>query len=159
MANPQWENGFIKMATEIWEALTKTRIPGEAMQVLMAIIRKTYGWNKKEDFIAHSQIAEMTGLKKQNVERAIKRLIKMNMITAIKYDGSQIISYSLNKDYETWKPQSKKITTAIKYDGGTAIRNDDHNIQLINTTTINKLPNSFSNAEIHKKIKMSLGIN
>jgi len=101
MANPQIANGHIKIANEIWDALCKIRIPGEARQVLDVIIRKTYGWNKKEDQISLSQISKMTGLKRQNVSRAIKRLIQMKIV--IKNDDSFINSYKINKNYELWQ--------------------------------------------------------
>jgi len=47
MKSPQTENGYIKIANELWDALTGIRIPGEVRQVLDYIFRKTYGYNKK----------------------------------------------------------------------------------------------------------------
>ena len=70
MVSPQLENGYIRISTEVWQALCKIRIPGEARQVLDAIIRKTWGWNKKEDRISLSQFVDATGLKKDKVIRA-----------------------------------------------------------------------------------------
>ena len=45
MASPQTENGYVKIATELHDALCKTRISGEARQMLDVIIRKTYGYD------------------------------------------------------------------------------------------------------------------
>ena len=61
MTTPQLENGYIKIATELYDALCGIRIPGEARQVFDVILRKTYGWNKKKDAIALSQFVEATG--------------------------------------------------------------------------------------------------
>ncbi len=135
MANPQLENGYIRISTEIWEALTKIRIPGEAMNVFMAIIRKTYGWNKKEDRIALSQLSEMSGLKKPNVLRAIHKLESMNLISVIKKDNDYIPNYCFNKNYEKWKPLSKKITTVIKKDNSVIKLATTINTKSINTIT------------------------
>ena len=60
MANPQKENGYTAIANEIMEALCRHRIPGEDRQVLDVIFRKTYGFNKIEDYISLSQFVDMT---------------------------------------------------------------------------------------------------
>lgn len=44
------------------------------MRVVMAIIRLTYGWNKKADRIADSQIAEVCHLPRQKVNRIKQQL-------------------------------------------------------------------------------------
>ena len=54
MANPQTENGHIKIANEIIEAITRTNLSAHESRVLWYIIRKTYGFNKKMDWMALS---------------------------------------------------------------------------------------------------------
>ena len=88
MANPQTEDGYLKIALEIQDAFCRTRIPGEERQVLDAIIRKTYGWHKCEDKISMGQIAQMTGMKRPNVARALKNLISKKIVTVIKSDNT-----------------------------------------------------------------------
>ncbi|OGH05916.1 MAG: hypothetical protein A2W22_06960 [Candidatus Levybacteria bacterium RBG_16_35_11] len=112
MANPQCENGFVKIANTLMEALARIRIPGEARQVMDLIFRKTYGFNKKEDAITLSQFCLATGIKKPNCQRAINKLIEMNLV--IKKDNGNIPIYKINKDFDTWKPLSKKITLSKK---------------------------------------------
>jgi len=91
------------------EALAQTRIPGEARQCLDAILRKTLGWGKSEDWITLSQFCLMTGLPKQNICRGIARLQKMNVVI-IKIDNEKRKTYRINADFSTWKPLSKLIT-------------------------------------------------
>lgn len=112
MANPQPDK-FLRISTEFFDALIKIRIPGEARQVFDFIIRKTWGFNKKEDRIPLSQFALATGLKKPTVMRALGKLKKMNIIV-IKKDNTNEIKYSIYKDFDNWKPLSKKITVAKK---------------------------------------------
>lgn len=116
MASPQLENGYTKIANEIIDALTAYRLPGEQMQCLLLIIRKTYGFNKIDDMISNSQFVSGTGLKKPNVCRAIKGLIDKNIV--IKKDNNYVPTYQFNKNYKTWKVLSKKITakSVIKID-------------------------------------------
>jgi len=115
MANPQVEDGYCKIANKIMEALSHTRIPGEARQILDVIIRKTYGWNKKEDMISHSQFAEITGLSRGNVYRGLNKLKQMNLIVLVPSKaraGSCI--YSINKDFDTWKRLPSKTQVPSK---------------------------------------------
>ncbi|SRR6266481_1119368 len=107
MASPQKENGFTPVANEIVEALARTRINGEAMQVLWVILRKTYGYQKKEDAIALSQFVEFTGLKRQTVYKAIHKLLMLGIVTQ---KGSTIANkYCFIKNYALWKPLPKKV--------------------------------------------------
>jgi phage replication O-like protein O len=115
VASPQKENGYTTIANELFEALARTRISGEARQVLDVIFRKTYGFNKKKDFVALSQFCECTGLTKQSASRALKKLIEMGIVDK-KDKGSPVAgnAYEIIKDYEKWKPLSKKITVDKK---------------------------------------------
>lgn len=108
MAEPQTENGYLKIANELFDALCHTRIPGEARLIWDTIIRKTYGYGKKEDAIALSQFCSATGLNKQHVCQGIAKLKNMNLVTVKGNDIANI--YCINKDFDTWKPLPKKVT-------------------------------------------------
>lgn len=118
MANPQTENGFVRIATAIMDRLCKMRIPGEARQVLDFVIRKTWGFNKKSDIISVSQFVEGTGLSRQHVYRARLKLEKMNLIRTQK-GSTGMVSYSFQKDYDQWKGEPKKVHEPKKVRGGT----------------------------------------
>src|SRR5260221_12769494 len=113
MASPQKENGNVGIANEIQDALCGMRIPGEARQVLDVIFRKTYGYNKTWDGIALATFAVMTGIDKRHLHRAIKILKKMNLIITKEGDAKWIL-YAVNKDFDTWKPSPKKVTSPKK---------------------------------------------
>jgi len=112
MANPQIENGYTKIANEVMEALCGIRISGEARQCLDVIIRKTWGYNKRFDYIALSQFTELTGLERPTVYRGIVKLVKMNLIKITRNEKSKRVGnmYQINKDFDCWKVLSKKIT-------------------------------------------------
>ena len=97
MANPQKELGHVEIANDLWEALCRADIPGRQRRVLDAIIRKTWGWQKKSDLIALSQIEKMTGIGRTNVCVLLKWLKAANMITR-DTDGRTAIQ----KDFEAW---------------------------------------------------------
>lgn len=154
MASPQCEDGFTKIANEILEALARTRIPGEARQVLDTIFRKTYGYGKKEDVISLSQFVLATGILKPNVCASLKQLKAMNLI--IQKDNDVANAYSINKDFEAWRPLSKKITVLSKRI--TACENNQHNQGLEGDASIIQKDNGQKNviqkdnASLSKKI-------
>jgi len=118
--NPQCEDGYTKIANEILDALCRFRIPGEQRQCLDFILRKTYGYHKKEDSISNSQFCEGTGLLKGNVTRALKELSEKQLV--IKNDNGKYPTYRFNKNYTEWRelskkqPVIKKATVVIKSD-------------------------------------------
>lgn len=97
MANPQLEDGYTQIANEILENLMRTYLPPNQWQVLLCIIRKTYGFRKKVDWIANCQIVEATGLVKSTVSRALRRLEQQGLINR---NGKSI---GFQKDWEQWK--------------------------------------------------------
>lgn len=104
MPNPQAENGHIDIANEIAEALMVTQVSGYDNRVLWAIFRKTYGWHKKEDWIAFSQLEIMTKIHRSHISRSIKRLVERNIVTRI---GNKL---SFNKIYTQWRVLPKLVT-------------------------------------------------
>jgi phage replication O-like protein O len=102
MANPQKEDGFVPLANEILEALARTRILSEARQVFDAVIRMTYGWNRKHYRITYRQFSSLTGLTQAHVYRSIQYLIRHRLIE--KTD----MGYGIQKDHEQWISHSKK---------------------------------------------------
>jgi len=110
LANPQKENGYTPISNEILDALIKTKINSDAWKLTLFIIRKTYGFNKKQDKIALSQFVLATQLKKSVVCRGLNRLQNMNIIIRIANDECTI--YRFNKDFDTWKPLAKLLTLA-----------------------------------------------
>jgi len=104
MANPQKEDGHVDIANEIIEAMAKTYFSSYEIQVLLAILRKTYGWHKKEDWIPISQLVGMTGIYKSHISRTLKKLIQRNMII------KSGIKLSFQKDYEKWEKLPKQVT-------------------------------------------------
>lgn len=132
MANPQVEDGRTEIANDIQDAFCRTRIAGEERQVLDCILRKTYGWHKVEDAISLSQFADMTGMKKPAIVRAIKGLLSKKIIIVIKKDNAPAQIYRFNKDYDQWEPLSKKITLSKKIK--TVIKKDNPSLSFLSTT-------------------------
>lgn len=104
MASPQLEDGYTKIANELFEALCRVQLSGHEWSYVMAVMRKTYGYNKKEDWVTNTQIAQMTGLRKERVSEAKRRLLEKKIVTE---NRNKI---SLNKNYEEWLELRKTVT-------------------------------------------------
>lgn len=100
MASPQIENGYTKIANELLEAIIRWRLSKYELDVLMVIIRKTYGWRKKQDWISLSQLSEATGIQIPHISRAINLLVKQNIVT--KGGSRKKPLLSVQKDYDRW---------------------------------------------------------
>jgi len=81
MASPQLENGYTRVANELLEALMTVQMSGSEWQYVMCVFRKTYGYNKKEDWVTNTQIMKMTGLRKERVSEAKSRLLNKKIVT------------------------------------------------------------------------------
>lgn len=109
MKSPQKENGYVAIANELYEALARFRIPGEADQLLKVIFRKTYGFNKKRDAISLSQFHDATGIYRSHIPRSLAILKEMNIVASTN-NGTSTTIFEINKDYDTWKVVPKKGT-------------------------------------------------
>jgi len=107
MASPQIEDGYTRIANELFEALLRADLSKRHLLVVLAIMRQTYGFNRTMDRISGSQIAELTGVRRNHCNVAVMQLVKLKIV---KRAGRQI---GIQKDYDQWcltspKPGLKK---------------------------------------------------
>lgn len=102
MANPQPEDGYVRIANEIAEALSRTNLSPYESRILWCVLRKTYGFNKKTARITHREFSEATGIDRRIIHRTVSSLAERSII-AISRDGKKSITYGIQKNYEKWK--------------------------------------------------------
>nr|WP_283092780.1 replication protein [Providencia rettgeri] len=122
------DSGYTKLANELLESLMCCDLTARQFRVMLALIRKTYGFGKKSDRISDSQLAEKTKLSRQNVNKAKNELLSMNYIIL---DGKKI---GVNKEVSAWKNQSRDSVSNLK----------TKNVSNLET-------NDVSNLETHKR--------
>jgi len=153
MANPQREDGYTAIANEIMEALMMARIPAEKMKVLHCVIRMTYGYSRKEVEISNNQIADMTGLKRQNVVRSLAWLESNKILGRILLDSSKCKTLKLNKDIDQWDVFEKRVPR-IKLDSRSRILLDSKAASvpiIVKTSKSNGVPHQEIVAFLNKK--------
>lgn len=111
MASPQLENGHLKIANELIEAILSADLGRREQKVVWAVIRKTYGYNKKADAISTSQIAALTGIDRSDVAKTLRGLIQKRILlsgeSSVFRHGMNVPNLSVNKDYESWESVGK----------------------------------------------------
>jgi phage replication O-like protein O len=116
MANPQIEQGHIRIANVLWEALCHIPLSGLEYRVLFAIIRETWGWRLKERGISRKRISELTGIDNLSIISRICKLLEIRgIIKRIIKPGRQTI-YAFNKDFEAWS-SDPQVTSDLQVTG------------------------------------------
>jgi phage replication O-like protein O len=113
MANPQKENGYTAIASEIMEQLTRTALSGHEFRLLLLLLRKTYGFNKKEDHISLSQMAKISGLSVIRCSQVVHSLSRKNIITITEKCKGKTNKYRFNKHYEAWVTITEKCKCRV----------------------------------------------
>ena len=89
--------GFIPIPNSIFDKYLGELTPSE-FSVLMAIIRKTWGWNKTKDRISVSQISMATNLTNKTIINSLKVLEQKKIISTKKrHNRTTKIRLRLNK--------------------------------------------------------------
>jgi len=118
MANPQTENGFLKIANDLFEAIIRQKLASSELRIFLFVIRKTYGFKKTWDRISYSQLSEGTGITRNHINRVLKSLKQKKMIDSravlTRLTGNPYsIEYRIQKDYELWETGAKMLSSTI----------------------------------------------
>lgn len=106
-SGPKLEDGYIRIANELFHAILRFRFTLKQQSVLLAIARKTYGYGKKADDVSAAQIGELCGMSRNHVTETLNELAAMNVIT--KVPGKYGCVIGINKRHEGWKKAEKAI--------------------------------------------------
>lgn len=90
------EDGYAKLSNMLLEEYAGADLTKRQFKVLLAILRKTYGWNKPMDRISDSQIAEIARLPVKRCNEAKLELVRMGLI---RQQGGM---YGPNKNVSEW---------------------------------------------------------
>ncbi|EHF6042799.1 replication protein [Salmonella enterica] len=96
------DDGYARLSNMLLEAYSGADLTKRHFKVLLAILRKTYGWNKPMDRITDSQLSEITKLPVKRCNEAKLELVRMNII---KQQGGML---GPNKNISEWRiPQNE----------------------------------------------------
>ncbi|HCQ8223263.1 TPA: replication protein [Klebsiella variicola] len=108
------DDGFTRIANELLEAVMHAGLSQHQLLVFMAVMRKTYGFNKKSDWVSNEQISVLTGILPHKCSAAKSALVKRGILT----QTGRVIG--INKAVSEWsslpvkgtekRPYLKKVT-------------------------------------------------
>lgn len=108
------DDGFTRIANELLEAVMRAGLSQHQLLVFIAVMRKTYGFNKKSDWVSNEQLSELTGILPHKCSAAKSVLVKRGVLT----QTGRVIG--INKTVSEWsslpvkgtekRPYLKKVT-------------------------------------------------
>ena len=159
MANPQLQNGYTRIANELLEAICRLNISGNELRILLFIVRRTYGFNKSSTNISLTEISEATGVRKNHVSRALKKLSDLKIIKRQTFSGTKSQSISIVKNYEEWTVENctelplPKMVTVTKNGNPTVTKNGNPTVTKNGNPTVTKNGNPTYKENIKENIK------
>ncbi|MBW5801160.1 replication protein [Halomonas elongata] len=102
---PQVEDGYTRIANELLEQVMAAPFTLREMRVVMAVIRLTYGWNRKQARVTGGLLAKLTGIHDSTCAKVLSGLIEKRVI--LRHGGSRS-PVSLNKHAAEWDLEAPK---------------------------------------------------
>lgn len=157
------EDGYTKLANELLEAICGLSISSRKLRVLMAIVRKTYGYHKKFDRISSTKIGQLVGCSATNVRTDIAELKRQNLLVQ---SGEMLGPNPVISEWSAGKKEQPKSIKSdahsIKTDAPTAsesmLKNGEQKSQIASESmlmSINPDANRASNL-MHTKDKRNI---
>ncbi|HBR1282833.1 TPA: replication protein [Klebsiella pneumoniae] len=103
------DDGFTRIANELLEAVMRAGLSQHQLLVFMAVMRKTYGFNKKSDWVSNEQLSELTGILPHKCSAAKSVLVKRGILT----QTGRVIG--INKTVSEWSSLPVKGTEKKHY--------------------------------------------
>lgn len=131
------DDGYTRLATMLLEEYAGANLNRRHYKVLLAVLRLTYGWNKKSDRMTDQQISDICKLPRQKVNEAKNELISMKIIVR---EGNRI---GPNKNVSEWDfsqchqnrdTVTKAVTKSVTKMGIAVSPNQGHTIDIIPKT-------------------------
>lgn len=132
------EDGFMRVANELTDSLLMADLTARQLKVMLAIMRKTYGFNKPMDRLTNTQIAAMTGIHHTHICAAKRQLIERKFLIAdgVRIGVNKVVSEWISQDSLTLAKKANK--TLAKSANGykpTQLNTKDNIQKTINTNT------------------------
>ncbi|WP_407044168.1 replication protein [Cronobacter dublinensis] len=146
------------MANELLEAVIAADLTARQLKVVLAVMRKTYGFGRVLDRISNVQIAEETGIHHTHICKAKNELIAMNVLVS---SGNQLGINKVVSDWKTGISQNSKTLakTANKSLAESANTTSNERLaNLANKTLADSANKTLANSAKHKRNKNKIYI-
>jgi phage replication O-like protein O len=129
--SPQLEDGYIRIANKLYEEIILFPFSKRELLVVLAVIRKTYGYGKKDDDMTMTQLSKLTGIQRTHIGETVSELHDKNVLLI--RDGYHGKVIGLSKNYKNWKRRPKtvhrpKTVTAPSQNGNSTVPKQDADV-------------------------------
>jgi phage replication O-like protein O len=113
MANPQCEGGFTRLANELLDVAT-VELSSEEVHVWLVVVRKTYGFNRKEAELSQAELAAACGMPVRTLQRIMAALVARGVLYYSEKRGPRPKMVGPQKDYDLWEKRPAKNGVSTK---------------------------------------------
>lgn len=110
------DDGYTRIANELLEAIMQHPFTKRELNIVLAVIRTTYGYQRKVDAVSIWQLSNMTKIDRSHVSKSVADLKEKNVILEANggriSHGVEVKSIGLNKNYKSWTTDAKTATVA-----------------------------------------------
>jgi phage replication O-like protein O len=99
---PQVEDGYTRLANALIESLARARLNGRELSVALAVVRLTYGFQKRSDRIAASQLASLTGIPAKKIGPLLTSLEVKHVLVVERRGMGKIPTIGIDKRTTRW---------------------------------------------------------
>lgn len=116
MANPQLEDGYIRIANEVWQRLRQLNLSSTEWKILLYVIEKTWGFHKKEAPVSLLEFSKNCGCTKRSANKILNEMISKKIILkqkdSVQLDATPKASiYGFNKDFDEWTASKRTLAS------------------------------------------------
>lgn len=109
MADVQLENGYVKLANRLLEAMIEADFADHQLRVLLVLLRLTYGWRRKTVRLTELDLARRCHAAGSDViraggafRRAVRALLDERVLVRTPAGERGVFVWAINKDFERW---------------------------------------------------------
>ena len=106
-------NGFTRIPNQLLDALIRSDLTSIQKSLCFYLIRRTYGWNRREDAISLSDFAAACGCSYSHASKRLKDLIRRNIIRRVKHQPGKITVYALEENISLWQTSTPVSATPV----------------------------------------------
>lgn len=107
----QLEDGYVRTANAIVEALCKAPLTSREARVVRAVERATFGWDRSSARLSQSVLAKMTGLTSKRCSEAVNGLLAKKVL---RRDGGSQAPIGINTRISEWDFSAQKSRVSPK---------------------------------------------
>ncbi|WFV63147.1 replication protein [Escherichia coli] len=105
------DDGYTRIANELLEAVMLAGLTQHQLLVFLAVMRKTYGFNKRLDWVSNEQLSELTGILPHKCSAAKSVLVKRGIFIQ---SGRNIGINNVVSEWSTLPESGKKNKVYLK---------------------------------------------